>query len=166
MFKHFTRGPFKKCVRSIPSMFRPPPSLVRFRTFSRYPLPLSVHIFNFSTPSKHMNILFISVSSKFATFDPYLIGLPLKIASYLCKNNWECDLGSWIDETVFRILYTYNIRKTVSSTQDALRKYLPCEIYTSVCTFFEEPPSPCTCSCASLITPSLLHSVCTFKIAP
>ena len=52
---------------------------------SEVPLPLRVHTSNLSSLPKHLNILFISVGSKFATFSTYLI--PLKITTYLCKNN-------------------------------------------------------------------------------
>ena len=64
--------------------------LVHVCTFSRYPLPLSVHTFK-SSPSTHLPILFISVVSKFAECDTY--PRTLKIITWLYRNQYESYLA-------------------------------------------------------------------------
>ena len=61
--------------------FLTPSPLMRFYKFLRYPIPLRVRILNFSTPLKHLSILFISVIAKFATFDTYLKRAILRVES-------------------------------------------------------------------------------------
>ena len=114
------------------------------------PLSGRTRAFNCSTPIEHLNILFISESSKFATFDIYLI--PRKITTYLCSYDWECDFACIMFKRQFHLLRM-------------LCKYLPYKNYMSVHTFFEESPPPCTFSYAFLGTPSPLQNVRTFCLA-